>query len=91
MPDTAKSLILCVHAHQQVGNFGWVFEEAYEKSYRPFFEALDKHPKVLVSCHFSGSLIDWLEGHRPELLPLFKKMADREQLEFVGGGYYVSN
>ncbi len=88
MPDPAKSLILCVHAHQPVGNFGWVFEEAYEKSYRPFFKALDKHPKVLVSCHFSGSLIDWLEVHRPELIRLLKKMADRGQLEFMGGGYY---
>src|SRR3989338_719590 len=88
MADPAKSLILCVHAHQPVGNFGWVFEEAYEKSYRPFFEVLDKHPKVSLSCHFSGSLIDWLGSTKPELIRLLKKMAEREQLEFIGGAYY---
>ncbi len=88
MADPVKNLILCVHAHQPVGNFGWVFEEAYEKSYRPFFEALDKHPKVSLSCHFSGSLINWLGSTQPGLIRLLKKMAEREQLEFIGGAYY---
>src|SRR3989338_8084573 len=90
MPDPAKtkSLVLCVHAHQPVGNFGWVFEEAYEKSYRPFFEVLEKHPGVPMSCHFSGSLIDWLEAHRPQFLETLRRMSERGQLEFIGGGYY---
>ena len=60
MRGSARSLILCVHAHQPIGNFDHVFEEAFEKSYRPFFEVLEKHPAVPVVCHFSGSLIDWL-------------------------------
>ena len=41
MPDATKSLILCVHAHQPVGNFDSVIQEAYEKSYRPFFEVVE--------------------------------------------------
>ncbi len=87
-PKPPKSLILCVHAHQPVGNFDNVFEEAYQKSYRPFFEIVEKHSSILLSCHFSGSLIDWLEKHRPEFIQLLKKMSDRGQLEFIGGGYY---
>ena len=88
MPGPIKSLVLCTHAHQPTGNFGWVFEEAYEKSYKPFFQALEKHAGILVSCHFSGSLIDWLESDRPEFIRLLKKLSERGQLEFVGGGYY---
>ncbi len=83
-----KNLIICVHSHQPVGNFDNVFEEAYQKSYKPFFEAFERHASIPLSCHFSGSLIDWLEKHRPEFIQLLKKMSDRGQIEFVGGGYY---
>lgn len=85
---TPKSLIFCVHSHQPVGNFDSVFNEAFERSYRPFFEVLDKHPRVVIACHFSGSLIDWLEAHKPDFMDTLGKMAGRGQLEFVGGGYY---
>ena len=30
--------IFGVHNHQPVGNFDFVFEEAYQKAYRPFLE-----------------------------------------------------
>ena len=88
MPRPAKSLILCVHAHQPVGNFGHVFRDAYEKSYRPFFEVLRKHPSIPVTCHFSGSLIDWLESSEPEFLRRLREMAAAGQLEIMGGAYY---
>lgn len=88
MPASVKNLIICVHSHQPIGNFDWVIQDAYEKSYRPFFEVLDHHPGILVSCHFSGSLMDWLEKHKPEFITLLRRMSDRGQLEFIGGGYY---
>jgi alpha-amylase len=88
MPAPAKSLVFCVHSHQPVGNFGWVFEDAYEKSYKPFFETLAKHPSIPVSCHFSGSLLDWLVRQKPDFIEVLKKMGSRGQLEFLGGGYY---
>ncbi len=88
MPSPVKSLVFCVHSHQPVGNFGWVFEDAYEKSYKPFFETLAKHPSIPVSCHFSGSLLDWLVRNKPDFIELLNKMLKRGQLEFLGGGYY---
>ncbi|MBI4353446.1 MAG: DUF1926 domain-containing protein [Candidatus Omnitrophica bacterium] len=88
MSQSLKSLILCVHAHQPVGNFDNVIEEAYEKSYRPFFEVLEKHPSILFSCHFSGSLMDWLLEKKPEFIEKLKKLHGHGQLEFLGGGYY---
>ena len=88
MPNHTKTLILCVHSHQPVGNFDWVFLEGYEKSYKPFFEVLEKHPSIPMVCHFSGSLLDWLQKNKPEFIQTLKKMAKRGQLEFLGGGYY---
>ena len=88
MPNPSKSLILCVHAHQPIGNFEHVFLEAYEKSYLPFFSVLEKHPSVPVSCHFSGSLIDWIEKNKPEFITLLQKLSRRGQVEFLGGAYY---
>ncbi|MBI2094826.1 MAG: DUF1926 domain-containing protein [Candidatus Omnitrophica bacterium] len=88
MRGSARSLILCVHAHQPIGNFEHVFEEAFEKSYRPFFEVLEKHPAVPVVCHFSGSLIDWLEKTKPRFIELTQRLSRRGQVEFLGGAYY---
>ena len=36
------SLALTLHNHQPVGNFGWVFDEIYEKAYLPMIEALER-------------------------------------------------
>lgn len=89
MSDNApKSLILCVHAHQPIGNFDNVFAEGFDRSYRPFFEVLEKHPAILVSAHFSGCLLDWIEKNRPEFILKLKKLHERRQLEFIGGAYY---
>jgi len=88
MPKRAKTFIFCVHAHQPVGNFDNVFVEAYEKCYRPFFEVIERHPSFPLVCHFSGCLLDWLEANKPEFIAKLKKIYDRGQIEFLGGGYY---
>ena len=87
-PKNQKSLIFCVHAHQPVGNFGSVFEEAYQKSYKPFLEVLSAHPAIKISAHFSGSLLDWLAPEHPEFIAKLKALAQKNQIEFLGGGCY---
>lgn len=77
-----------IHNHQPIGNFDFVFEDAYQKSYLPFLQILQKHPKIRISIHFSGILLDWLEENRPELLSLIKKLRDNGQLEIMSGAYY---
>jgi len=54
---------LGVHNHQPVGNFGWVFDEMNQKSYRPFFEHLSRFPRIKFSLHMSGVLLDWYKTH----------------------------
>jgi alpha-amylase len=80
--------ILAVHCHQPVGNFGWVFEEAYQSAYRPFVDVLERHPKVRVVFHYSGPLLDWFEARHPDFLKRLKKLVQRGQAEFLGSGYY---
>lgn len=79
---------LLIHNHQPVGNFPWVFQQVYEESYLPFIEALERHPKVRLSLHYTGSLIDWMEEMHPEFLQRLAALAQRNQVEIVSGGYY---
>jgi alpha-amylase len=88
MSSLSKHFIFCVHAHQPVGNFGNVFEESYEKCYRPFFEVAEKHPKFKLVSHFSGSLLDWLEARRPQFIRKVRSLAQKGQIEILGGAYY---
>jgi 4-alpha-glucanotransferase len=81
-------LVLLLHAHQPVGNFGSVFEKAYQSCYLPFVETLEKHPTVRVGLHYSGPLLTWFEKNRPEYFDLLRKLVRRGQVEMVGGGFY---
>jgi alpha-amylase len=58
------TLILGVHNHQPVGNFGKVFEELYDKAYEPFLRALERHPRVKFTFHITGPLLEWLQEKR---------------------------
>ncbi|MGH7738545.1 MAG: alpha-amylase/4-alpha-glucanotransferase domain-containing protein [bacterium] len=82
------TLILGVHNHQPVGNFGQVFETLYRQSYEPFLKLLDRYPKVKFAVHTTGPLLEWLEENRPEYLELLGRMVDRGQLELFTGGMY---
>ncbi len=79
---------LLLHNHQPVGNFPWVFQQVYEESYLPMIEALERHPKVRLSLHYTGSLLDWVEEAHPEFLERIAALTRRNQIEIVSGGYY---
>ncbi len=82
------SLALTLHNHQPVGNFGWVFAEVYEQAYQPMVEALERHPGVRLSLHYTGPLLEWLAAERPDFLARLRALVDRGQVEIPGGGYY---
>ncbi len=81
-------LSLVFHNHQPVGNFENVFAEAYQKSYLPLIELLERHPTIRVGMHFTGCLRDWILDHQPELYARAHALVERGQLEVLGGGYY---
>src|ERR1700686_5536094 len=79
---------LVLHNHQPVGNFPWVFQQVYEEAYLPLIEALERHPGVRLSLHYTGSLLDWMQEAQPAFLQRIAALAERRQIEIVSGGYY---
>ncbi len=77
-----------IHNHQPVGNFDFIFERAYQQAYKPYLDVLSAHPRIRMSMHFSGILLDWLEGHRPEYIRSLRSLVERGQVEILGGGFY---
>jgi len=66
-------LMMCIHNHQPVGNFGWVFEEAFDRSYGPFLEVLEDYPDIRITLHNTGPLLDWMGEHRPGYLDAVRR------------------
>ena len=83
------SLALAIHNHQPVGNFGWVMAEVYDLAYEPMVAALERHPHVRLSLHYSGPLLEWLRAERPgRSSSACRRSSTRDQVEIIGGGYY---
>ncbi len=82
------NLAIGIHNHQPVGNFDFVFEDAYQKAYVPFLGLLERHPKIRIAQHYSGILFNWLMKHKPEFIPRLKKLVDAGQIEMMTGGFY---
>lgn len=82
------NLILGCHGHQPIGNFDFVFELAYEQSYKPFLDVLERFPSVRLTLHYTGPLWDWFLAHRPEMVARIARMAQAGQIEIMGGAYY---
>lgn len=79
---------LIIHAHQPVGNFDHVIEQAYRDSYLPFIETLARFPRVHLTLHYSGCLLEWLAAHHPEFFRRVRALVRRGQVEVWGGGFY---
>ncbi|MEO5931219.1 MAG: alpha-amylase/4-alpha-glucanotransferase domain-containing protein [Candidatus Kapaibacterium sp.] len=82
------TLVLAFHNHQPVGNFGWVIEEAYQKSYRPLMEIMAGHPSIRFAQHYTGILLDWFREHHPEFIEMIRAGIGEQRVELLSGGYY---
>ncbi len=81
------SLLLGVHAHQPVGNFPEVIDEAHLRCYKPFLETLHRFPEFRFAAHFSGWLLDYLIDKFPEDMALLQEMVVRGQVELFSSGH----
>ena len=81
-------LILALHDHQPVGNFGGVFESAYRDAYLPFLEVMEDYPDIPFVLHISGPLLEWLVEHRPEYVDRVRSLAEAGRVEILGGGFF---
>ena len=81
-------LLFGIHNHQPVGNFDHVFEDVFQKSYRPYFEVLQDFPSLKTAAHFSGPLLEWLKQHQPDYLKMLRDFCVAGRLEILSGGFY---
>lgn len=82
------TVLLAVHNHQPVGNFVSVFDRAFRDCYLPFFRALERHPTLKLTVHFSGPLWEAMRDTERESWNLIEMLAGRGQVELLGGGFY---
>lgn len=82
------NLLLAIHNHQPVGNFDFVFQHANDHAYKPFVDALEKHPQIRISLHYSGILLDWMRKKQPAFLLRIRKLVKSGQVELLSGAYY---
>ena len=80
------SLLLGVHAHQPVGNFTEVIDDAHLRCYGMFIRVLHRYPEFRFSVHFSGWLLDLLYERHPADMKLLAEMTERGQVEWFGSG-----
>jgi hypothetical protein len=80
------TLLFGVHAHQPVGNFPEVIEDAHLRCYRMFLQTLENYPEFKFSVHFSGWLLDELEKRWPQDMARLAAMTRRGQVEWFGSG-----
>jgi len=81
-------LAIGIHNHQPVGNFEFVFKEAYKKAYLPFFERHEKHPSIKLAQHYSGELFRWILEHDPDFGKRLNAMTENGAIEMLSGGFY---
>lgn len=80
------ALLFGVHAHQPVGNFPAVIDDAHQRSYGPFIRTVFEFPNFRFAIHFSGWLLEYLLANFPADMSLLNQMVARGQAELVGAG-----
>ncbi len=80
------NLIIAAHCHQPLGNLTEVANDACDRAYLPFLRVLANHPDLKINLHYSGSLLEWLDGNRPDVLEALITSAN--QIEWIGGAFY---
>ena len=64
------------------------FDRNYQSVYKPLIKFLFSHPDFPFSFSFSGNQIQYFKKRKNEIISILKQLAERNQIEFFGGGYY---
>lgn len=82
------NLVFGTHNHQPIGNFDSVFEDAYQRAYKPFLDVFEKFPHLKISKHYTGILFEWILDKHPELFDQLRRLVKRGNIELISGGFY---
>lgn len=71
-----------------------ILKKVVRKSYLPtntlLLKLLKQHPDFRVSFSLTGTLLDQLEEHAPEVIELFQKLVETGRVEILGETYHHS-
>jgi hypothetical protein len=81
-------LVLALHNHQPIGNFDGVFEQSFHESYEPFLNVMQDYADIPFALHTSGSLLEWLELHKPDYIFRLQQLVSAGQVEIIGGAFF---
>jgi len=76
-----------IHNHQPAGNFGEIFEYAYEHAYLPLLKVLIEHRNIKFGIHNSGTLLEWIFENHPEFFELLKESIRVGQAEILSSAF----
>ena len=89
MPMGHLTLLLAIHNHQPDGNFGHVFQQAYDDCYRPAARGAGRVRRTSRwRCTTPAPLLEWIERERPDYFDKLRALVERGQVELLGGGFY---
>ena len=79
---------LALHNHQPVGNFDFVFEQAYQDSYLPYLDVFESYSDLTMSLHISGPLMEWLDRTHGDYVDRLAVLVGAGRVEIIGGPFY---
>ena len=81
-------LLVAVHNHQPIGAPHGRIDEAFYGFYLPFIDCFDQFPKLRLSLHYSGPLLEWLDSHQRDFLDRIGGLVGEGRVEVLGGPFY---
>ncbi|MCK5250764.1 MAG: DUF1926 domain-containing protein [Spirochaetaceae bacterium] len=70
------------------GETEFLFEDAYQKAFKPFLTTIYNHPEIRPTLFYSGPLLEWLDKRHPEFHTVLAELMSRKNIEILGGGYW---
>lgn len=77
--------VFVLHFHQPFGNLDAIVEDAASRCYEPTLDLLLANAHVRAGIHVSGTLLQWFARRRPAILDKLCSLAERGQVEIIGG------
>ena len=65
-----------------------LFEDVYQKAFKPFLTTIYNHPEIKPTLFYAGTLLEWLEKKHPEFHTVLSEMMSRKNIEILGGGFW---
>ena len=70
------------------GETEYLYEDAYQKAFKPFLTAIYNNPEMNPTLYYAGPLHEWIEKRHPEFHTVLSELVANKSIEILGGGYW---